>query len=142
VVIAGLAIVIFRRGHRSRFTRSLAAISLTAVAIGFWSVLRIRDAIADHAVFWLAALGIVALAVLTSALVEQLRDSKGDPPSGGLNRTILSGVLVIVLATAIGVRQLFLDQRPRDVRDEKSVTVQVIADDAIKTVRQIGIVRP
>ena len=136
VLVALILIVIIRRPQDpARFERALAGLCLVAAAIGFWSVMRIRETVGDYAVFWLSALGTISLAVVSSYVFSALVRASSPRALRAVAATLL-----VAGAIVLGVRQLVISQRPPAVRDEEAVTVQVLADDLIRTIRQSGVV--
>lgn len=140
-VLALLPALLKPRREPDGFQRALAAIALMTTVVGFWSILRIRESVADHAVFWLSALGLVVLAAaaggLADAFASQLR-------TGVLESRVVpaAAVVLIVSSAVIGYRQLLASQERPAARDETTIAVQVLSDEAIRTMRQAGIGRP
>jgi hypothetical protein len=92
----GLAAAAF--GSRHRYERSLALICLGALAVGFWSVLRVRGAIGDYHVFWLAAVGLVAGALV---LAVPLTVGVGTLPPDA-SRLIAASMPALVIMLVVG----------------------------------------
>jgi hypothetical protein len=70
---------LFRR--RNRFLAVLAWVAAAAAVLAFWSVLHVRGAVGDYHVFWMAAIGIVAMSVCAAAAGTTVFSRRGSRSS-------------------------------------------------------------
>ena len=91
-----------------RLQAGLATVALAGGLAGLWSVRSIRFEIFDHAVFWLGALGLVALASLVSTWIVLIRPARAlaVPAVRGRMATIAVGAAVIMFSAVAGWRNL------------------------------------
>lgn len=86
VVLAALELValavtaVWASRRERRFLASLALVCLVAALASAWAMARVKGDLVDHLAFWIAMLGVLALATISSALLEWLmsRRSSGD----------------------------------------------------------------
>jgi hypothetical protein len=100
LLVAGVTLLAARRGDRTRF--ALAGLLTMASLVALWSVTRIEDDLVDHAVFWMAGLGVLNTAVLVDAAVAPLMRTRSVP----LGAAGLVCGLLWIIAAALGVQQL------------------------------------
>lgn len=95
VLLTALLPFIVWREHRRRlvFSSVLAGSTFLAAVVGWWSISRIDGPIADHQVFWLAAVGVVGLAVC-------LASGAPSSPSSRSLRPAARALPVVLLAWA------------------------------------------
>jgi hypothetical protein len=95
------SVVSSRRG--ARFEACVAGLLAVALAVSLWSVTRLEDALVDHAVFWMAGCGLVAVPVIGDVLLARIRA----PDSGVVRRSAAALCAALVLgAGAIFAREL------------------------------------
>ncbi len=100
------AVVAWRLGLRLQ--SALATVALAGGVAGLWSVRSIRFEIFDHAVFWLAGLGVVTLASLASTWIVLIKPARAlaAPAARGRMVTVAFGAAVIMFAAVVGWRNL------------------------------------
>ncbi len=86
--------------------RSLARVTLTGAVLGFWSATRITGGLADHLLFWVAGLGVLALACLLALAAGHL------PRPVSAQWPVVATIGLTVLMVGAGVLRLETDRDP------------------------------
>jgi hypothetical protein len=103
VLLAATAAVAARSGRR--FQAALSGLVVVGAVMALWSATRIEDAIVDHEVFWISALGVLAAATLLDAGTAALWRGRARLPARLPSAACVAGLCTI---GALGVRQLLL----------------------------------
>jgi len=124
VQVAGLMVVAIVT--RRPIERTLAVVLLIASGIGLWSALQTDRDMADHAVFWIVAIGALNLSLITAAAVAMLlpvaerRIVVGAP---------IAGSAAVVLALGLGLQQLAHEVARSHAPGSESIAAAAVADD-------------
>ena len=100
-LFGALAVIAIRSPRDSgRGTGSLAVVTLTGAILGLWSITRITGGLADHLVFWVSGLGVLALACVLAAAAEAVPVFR----TGGwdhLPRVAMIGVVLTLVGVGV-----------------------------------------
>ena len=139
--LAGLAAVA-AHGWRTRgtFTPALAATLLAASALALWSAARAEEPLFDHAVFWIAGIGVLNVGVLTGEGLRLAFTAAGrHPPRRTLAVAAAAGFAVTLGAAYLELkRQVALSLEAGGPKE----TAAALADDIAPYLRAHGITRP
>jgi hypothetical protein len=121
------------------FLSTLAATAFVVSLVALWSVLNIRSSIADHAVFWLAGLGIVNTSLLAATIVMML-------PARSMRLTgrpsVALSALTVLVAAAIGYRVVRADHGRATRPAGESAIVDRLTRGMLEAMAPTGIQRP
>jgi len=89
--------------RRDHFDAALGCLLLLAAAVSLWATTRIAETIFDHDIFWMAAIGVLMLAVAAdlavSTLGERLAVAPG--PAGRVAGVLLLGAAAVAPAAEV-----------------------------------------
>jgi hypothetical protein len=103
LLLPAIAALDFKAGRL--FDGNLAIGTLLASLSGLWALTRVRDDILDHEIFWLAAFGLIAGAVIAAAALRVVHERL---PAGKTDQrlAIALALLMLIAAAGMGVRDL------------------------------------
>jgi hypothetical protein len=130
VLLAVTATVAARSGRR--FQAALSGLLVLGAVMALWSATRIEEAIVDHEVFWISALGVLAMASLLDAGIAALWPDRDRPSS---RMTAVACVTGLSLIAALGVHQLLLVTRHSSEPPPPQVAAATLGDALNRRVR-------
>lgn len=129
VILAFTTRVEWRRG--ARYNAALGAGCLTLVGAGHVSAASIRGTIGDHQLFWLSIVGVVAVAVIVSGLIQSRLHSVPKAP--------LTLITLLLYAASCAVTFRAFADRADPPRLTESRIVEALTD-AVTVARRNGLV--
>jgi hypothetical protein len=125
-----------------RFEGWLALSSVIVSAMGLVALMRIRDDILDHELFWLAAFGALNLGIIAGAGFRAVAGARPPRPALEGGRAIVGCIAILLLGLAVGVHHLW-DFTAFELRRRQERRVILTTYDAIQRyVRSEGIQKP
>jgi hypothetical protein len=125
---AGLALIVraeWRRG--GRYNAALGACCLALIGAGLLSAVNIRGTIGDYQLFWLSAVGLVAVAVIVSGLVQ--------PRLHNVSKAAIAAITVLLYAASCAVTFRAFADRAQPYRTTESRTVETLTGGVMDAVR-------
>jgi hypothetical protein len=129
-VLALVPVIVWAHRQR-RFYAAMAALSLLASAIGFWSTLRIHGLIGDYQIFWLSMLGAVNVALATGAWLAGRGERFLRPAAAAM----------VAGAAAIGTYNL-IEQTRQAPLDLPYAAVRSLSEQTLRGMASMGNRRP
>jgi len=141
VEVAGLVGVTAHAWRTRRpFSFALGSALLAASGLALWSATRAEEPLFDHAVFWIAGIGVLNIGVLTGeGLSLALTAFRREPPRRALALAAAAGLAVTLVAAYLELkRQVALSLEPAAAQQSAAA----LADDIAPYLRAHGITRP
>jgi hypothetical protein len=136
------AIAIREYRARQPFRASLAGLLLLASFVALWSVTRIEDELYDHAVFWIAGIGVLNMAVILDAVAGPWVRAGAARLSSIRLTPALIGIAVVAVGAALGVRQLTVTVERSRAPNPEQLTARRLADQVEEYLRIHGGCKP